>query len=226
MPPRERFVSLRARGVARSSGRGCDRASLRRRDVELLSWLGEQYAARLDQVEAFEGCGTRTAQRTVARLRDAGLVATRRILVGEPAWVLPTSTGLRLARSPFSPWQPRLGLLSHVAAVNDVRLHVQSRAAGSEWVSERALLRERRAGQHLPDGVLLLDGRRVAIEVELTVKSRRRVSAILDELTGRFDAVVYFCTPPTERLLSEFAGTGRWPTLAVRELPRRPDALL
>jgi len=211
---------VRARGVAARVRRDvCDGARLRRDDLELLLWLGEQYAARVDQVEALSGCGARTVQRTVARLRDAGLVSTRRILVGEPAWVLPTSAGLRACGSSFSPWQPRLGLLAHVAAVNDVRLHVQARSPGSEWVSERVLARERRAGEHLPDGVLLLDGRRVVIEVELTVKSRRRVTAILDELSGRFDAVVYFCTPATHRLLSEFAATGRWPKLAVRELP-------
>jgi hypothetical protein len=216
----------RARGVAGSTRRvRCDRALLRRRDVELLGWLGEQYSARLDQLALLEGCGMRTTQRTVARLGDAGLVTRRRILVGEPAWVLPTGVGLRVCGSPFSPWQPRLGLLAHVAAVNDVRLHVQGRSPGSEWVSERVLARERSAGEHLPDGVLLLDGRRVAIEVELTVKSRRRVAAILHDLTGRFDAVVYFCSPPTHRLLSEFQASGRWTTLAVRELPGREHPL-
>ena len=183
-------------------------------------WLGEQYGARVDQLEILLDCGPRTVQRVTGRLRDAGLVTTRRLLVGDPAWVIPTAAGLRAAGQHFGAWQPRVGLLAHVAAVNDVRLHVQARSPESEWIPERLLARERQAGEHLPDGVVITDGRRVAIEVELTVKSQRRVTAILDELTRRFDAVLYFCAPGPHRQLTQLSETGRWPALGVRELPR------
>ena len=211
--------AFRMRGVAPASTRTAEAERLRRRDLDALAWVGEQYAARLDQLEALMACGPRTVQRTVARLRDAGFVELRRVLVGEPAWVLPTPAGLRACGSSFGVWAPRIGLLSHVAAVNDVRLHVQGRSPGSEWICERALARDRTGREHLPDGVALAEGQRVAIEVELTIKSRRRVTAILDELSGRHDAIVYFCAPGPHRLLSEFADTGRWAKLGVRELP-------
>jgi hypothetical protein len=209
------------RGIAASSrdDRRGGHETLRRRDLELLAWLGEQYAARVDQLETLLDCGPRTVQRVIARLRGSGLVTTRRLLVGEPAWVLPTSTGLRAAGAGFGAWQPRIGLLAHVAAVNDVRLHVQGRSPESEWVPERLLARERKAGEHLPDGVVITGGRRVAIEVELTVKSQRRVTAILGELSRRFDAVLYFCAPGPHRQLTQLAETGRWGKLGVRELP-------
>jgi hypothetical protein len=210
-----------SRGVARAS-RTAGRAGhevLRCRDLEVLGWLGEQYGARVDQLEVLMGCGPRTVQRTVARLHAAGLVQTQRMLVGEPAWVTPTAAGMAACGSGFGVWRPRIGLLAHAAAVNDVRLHIQSRAPQAEWIPERVLGRERDAGEHLPDGVAITEGRRVAIEVELTVKSRRRVTAILDELAGRFDAVLYFCAAGPHRQLSELAESGRWPTLGVRELP-------
>jgi hypothetical protein len=211
------------RGVTGGDGtrRRGEHELLRRRDLELVGWLGEQYAARTDQLETLLDCGPRTIQRVLARLHDAELVTTRRLLVGEPAWVIPTSTGLRAAGHGFGVWQPRLGLLAHTAAVNDVRLHIQSRSPESEWIPERLLARERQAGEHLPDGVVLVDGQRVAIEAELTVKSQRRVQAILDELTGRFDTVLYFCAAGPHRQLTGFAESGRWPTLGVRELPQR-----
>jgi len=120
-------------------------------------------------------------------------------------------------------WQPRVGLLAHIAAVNHVRLHIQQRSPDSQWTPERTLARDRQAGQHLPDAVVLADGQRVAIEVELTVKSHRRVTGILDELGGRFDAVVYFCAPGPHRQLTQLADTSRWPTLGVRQLPSRED---
>jgi hypothetical protein len=220
-PPGQRSWTPASRGVAAGSpARRGGHETLRRRDLDLLVWLGEQYGARFDQLEVLLECGPRTVQRVVGRLRDAGLVTTRRLLVGEPAWVIPTGAGLRAAGLGYGMWQPRIGLLAHVAAVNDVRLHVQARAPQSEWVPERLLARERQAGQHLPDGVVLTDGQRVAIEVELTVKSQRRVTAILDELTGRYDTVLYFCAPGPHRQLTQLAETGRWPKLGVRELPQ------
>ena len=224
--PRHRSISPAAygyssRGVARAS-RTAGRAEhelLRRRDIEVLGWLAEQYAGRIDHLEVLLGAGPRTVQRTLARLRAAALIRTQRVLVGEPAWVLPTAAGMTACSSGFGVWRPRIGLLNHVAAVNDVRLHIQGRAPGTEWVPERVLARDHEAGEHLPDGVAITEGRKVAIEVELTPKSRRRITAILDELNLRFDAALYFCVPSTHRQLTDLAATGRWPTLGVRELP-------
>jgi hypothetical protein len=225
------IISGRARGwrsiapTSRTTHRGGHEV-LRRRDLEVVGWLAEQYGARIDQLEVLMGAGPRTVQRTIARLRAAGLVRTQRVLVDEPAWVLPTGAGMAACSSGFGVWRPRIGLLSHVAAMNDVRLHVQGRAPSTEWIPERVLARDRLPGEHLPDGVAITEGRRVAIEVELTVKSRRRVTAILDELNVRFDAVLYFCAPGPHRQLTELAGSGRWPSLGVRELPTRESGRL
>jgi len=190
------------------------------RDLRVLAWICEQYGARVDHLALLEGCSERSARRLVARLRDAGLVSTRRLLVGEPAWAIPTATGARVSGAGFGPWQPRVGQLAHVAATARVRIHVQQRSPAAEWVCERQLARERRgAREHLPDAVVFVDGQRVAIEVELTVKSRKRTQAILDELSRRFDTVLYFCAPATRRQLGELEASGRWPKLGVRDLP-------
>jgi hypothetical protein len=217
--PRRHVVSRRA-GPTSSVSRPPRKIpeALRRRDLEVLAWLAEQYGARVDQLEVLMGCGPRTVQRTVARLRGSGLVRSERMIVGEPAWVTPTSAGLAVCGLGFGVWRPRIGLLPHVAAVNDVRLHVQARAPATVWVPERVLAKERGEGQHLLDGVAITAGRMVAIEVELTAKSRRRITAILDELAGRYDAVLYFCAPGPHRQLSELAKSGRWPALGVREM--------
>jgi hypothetical protein len=193
-----------------------------RRDLDALGWVGEQYAVRVDQLAAFLDCGPRTVKRVVGRLREQRLVEVRRVLVGEPAWVIPTVAGLRACGLSFGAWRPTLGLLSHVAAVTEVRLHIQSCSPESEWVCERVLAREKQTPQeHLADAVVLLDGRRIAVEVELTVKSKRRMSTIVDELIRRYDAVLYYCAPGPRRLIRELAATGGWPSLGVRELPTR-----
>jgi DNA-binding CsgD family transcriptional regulator len=203
----------------RSARRVSPGVVLHPRDLVLLGWLAEQYAATTDQLGVLLGCGPRSVQRVLARLRDAGLVSTQRVLVGQPAWVMPTRAGLRACGSQYKVWQPKLGVLLHTEAVNDVRLHIQARSPGAEWVSERALARDRREGEHLPDALVITDGQRVAVEVELTLKSERRIRAILQELTGRFDMVLYYCAPATYRQLCGLRESRRWPTLGVRELP-------
>lgn len=215
----------RMRGIASRTSRtarcGAREPVLSARDLFVLGWVCEQYGARADQLEVLLGCGPRTVQRLLARLRDAGLIGTRRLLVGESAWAIPTGKGLRAAGQGFGIWHPRLGGLAHVAAATDVRLHIHARSPDSEWVPERVLAREREHGEHLPDGVVITeDGQRVAIEAELTVKSQHRVRLILDELSVRFDTVLYFCAPGPYRQLSRLAETGQWPKLGVRELPR------
>jgi hypothetical protein len=220
----------RMRGVSSGSSRTSRRAAqepvLSTRDLFVLGWVCEQYGARADQLELLLGCGSRTVQRLLARLRDAGLIGTRRLLVGESVWAIPTSRGMRAAGQGFGIWHPRLGGLAHVAAVTDVRLYIHARSPQSDWVSERVLAREREPGEHLPDGVVVTeDGQRVVIEVELTVKSQHRVRLILDELSARFDTVLYFCAPGPFRQLSKLAETGQWPKLGVRELPRPQIAL-
>lgn len=99
--PRARALRPRVRGVAPGSSRTVRRASrepvLSARDVFVLGWVCEQYGARADQLEVLLGCGPRTVQRLLARLRDAGLIGTRRLLVGESVWAIPTGRGLRVA---------------------------------------------------------------------------------------------------------------------------------
>ena len=114
---RRHRASRRARSAS-SAPREIPEA-LRRRDINVVAWLGEQYGARADQLEVLMGCGPRTVQRTVARLRAAGLVRTQRMIVGEPTWVTPTVAGIAACCSGFGVWRPRIGLLAHVAAVND-----------------------------------------------------------------------------------------------------------
>ena len=38
---------------------------------------------------------------------------------------------------------------------------------------------------------------------------------------GRYDAVLYYCAPGPQRLLSELASDGAWPSLGIRQLPER-----
>lgn len=190
------------------------------RDFAALRWVSEQSAARVDQVARLLGRSERTAQRWAARMQAAGYLEARRVLADEPAWAWLTPSGQRAADTGFRAWRPSAARLPHIAAVNEVRLYVQERSPESEWICERRLAQERsERAEHLPDAVVCTAGERHAVEVELTQKASRRLAPILDELSQRFDAVLFFCSPPVRRQLDALAGSGRWPKLALRDLP-------
>jgi hypothetical protein len=64
-------------------------------------------------------------------------------------------------------------------------------------------------------------GERHAIEVELSAKTRSAYTRILSENSARYDAVIYFCSPETKRLLLRIRKDENWPKLIVRNLPGR-----
>jgi hypothetical protein len=113
-----------------------------------------------------------------ARWQRAGWAQGRTLLVGRPVFVWLTRDGSRVAGAGYKPWEPNAGALAHLEAVNEVRLLVARRRPGAVWVCERELSARPFAGApavraHRPDAVVQVDGgRRVAVEVELTLKSR------------------------------------------------------
>lgn len=197
---------------------------LRPRDLMVLKWICEQCAARHDHVGALIGLSDKMAYEAETRLCAMGLLRRQRYIVGEPSWLLPTRAGLNMWGEGGGVFTPALNQIAHFAAVNDVRLHLWRQRPEAEWIPERRLRRERsEAGEgrhkHIPDGVLILEGRRVAIEVELHYKGKRATEAVLTGHSRAFDAMMYYCDRLPHTQLTRLEKTGRWPKLAVRTLP-------
>src|SRR3954469_4633576 len=178
------------------------------RDLAVLPVIAEQCAVTQPQLARLIGRSERTARWLRDRWQRAGWAEGRVLLVGEPAFIWLTPQGQRVCGVDFKPWRPQaIGRLPHLAAVTDVRLHIAERRPEAVWVSERVLARnlaqqgERRA--HLPDAEIMIGGQRVAVEVELTQKERRRTESIVAELSRRYDAVWYFAAPSAHRHLAD-----------------------
>ncbi len=196
------------------------------RGMLVLHWLCEQVAARYDHLEALTDMGKTQVSMMVRELRESGYVQARRIMLGEHMWVFPTPAGIKACGLTYNARRRSLMSLPHVAAINDVRLHIQRNSEQTDWISERRLYTEPTPGVHVPDGLAIYEGRRVAIEVELTIKKTHLVRAKLDAMEPRFDAVLYFCAPAPFGRMTKLMETGHWPNLGVRELPklkRGPD---
>ena len=164
---------------------------LRDRDIFALTWIGEQYAIRLDHLQRLLGqrpgrdtanedvISEGAARDVVTRWKKAGWVQTARIRAHEPFWVWPTRLTLRKLGLPYAykdiERSPLKGL-EHLAIINEIRLKKCSGSDNIEWRSSRQLLQEsvRSPDQdllHLPDAEMRLQGVGIiAIEAELSLQ--------------------------------------------------------
>jgi hypothetical protein len=145
------------------------------------------------------------------RWQRAGWARGRMLLVGRPVFVWLTRHGSRVAGVGYKPWEPNAGALAHIEAVNEVRLLVAQRRPEAAWICERELSSRPLPDApgvraHRPDAVVQVEGgRRVAVEVERTLKSRARMERIVGQLLSEYDAVWYFAAPGPSRALEAIA---------------------
>lgn len=174
------------------------------RDLVVLTWIGEQYAVRLDQVQHLLGrqpgrgathtdhISESSARDVVNRWRRAGWVRTEKFREQEPFWTWLTLLGLRKCGLPYKYFNlstGRLEELKHLYAINAVRMDLEEyEEYMTRWISERHLamgtIREKgKQVLHQADAVIHHEHDSViALEVELTPKSPYRHEEILLEL--------------------------------------------
>lgn len=185
------------------------------RDGQFLHWLSEMYGAPADLVRAALGIGQPRLYQLIKRWRDAQWIEKPVQVDAGPLWIFPRLHVVRdyLEWSPAH-WVPKATTAAHTRAVAAVRLHEHAQHGwpafeAGHWISERQLAHEQgyaRKGQlqeHTPDGVLILpDGQRVLIEVELTAKSVERYRSKLTEIRIKAERIgcahVAYYTKPGE----------------------------
>ena len=199
------------------------------RDGELLAVVGEQYAVTVEQLASLVGRSFRTGRWLRDRWLKAGWVESRPLLAGGPSFLWLAPDGRRVARSPYRVWKPNAGLAPHIEAVTEIRLLLERHLRLGEWECERSLAREAwsrsEPREHLPDGVLVTEQGRIAVEVELTLKSRARLDSIVSDLGERYQQVWYFAAPQLVPVLTEIATAVRWQNIRVHHNPPLPYEL-
>lgn len=180
-----------------------------------LRFIAQQGAIRFDHLQRLLGHlspdpadmkepGVLSEERTrkiLRRWQDEDLYEYRQFYVKQRGWLWLTRKGLKFANVSLRYYEPSPASLDHLAAVNAIRLTIEAKRPGDTWVSEREL----RAGQdpntansarrHVPDAELRTEkGTINAIEVELTIKSEKRLHDILLDLASnpRYSTIWYF----------------------------------
>jgi hypothetical protein len=115
--------------------------------------------------------------------------------------------------------------LFHTYAITEARLALREEYPDGVWVCEGELLAGRAESGMVPDGVLELGDRRLAIEVELSYKRPAERRGILARRCAAFDEVVYFTGPGVRKGVEEaLADIGGAPVV-FREIPGRRRGL-
>jgi hypothetical protein len=174
------------------------------RDLQVLRFAGEQYAAPMtmvaDLVDHYAGQRSadapRLARRAAERLGRLGY-ADRRPLLGQQ-WLIPTRTGLRAVGLSYAAQVPAEWLLRHVATVARLRLHLAAAYPDAEWESERSIREQWGASRvRRVDGALWWPNEdATGLEVELHVKKLARYQGIVHDLDPNWNAGVWWFTRP------------------------------
>ena len=194
------------------------------RDMTVLQWIAEQYGVRRDllavllarwgqvQTQTPGQLADATVKDWVRRWRRADVLGSTGVVLGQRGWVWLTRLGLEHLDLEYRYWEPRARALPHLHAINQARLLVEARYPQAEWRSERELragqpfVAGQTGGEHQPDAEVALGAQRIAIEVELTAKSKKRQPAILYHLARRYEAIWYFCPKALEEPLRQSFG--------------------
>jgi len=189
-------------------------------DLELLRFLAEHRLALAEHAAVLLDRSPDTARARLGRLDAAGYVRTDRLVRGRPPMYLIARAGLRIIGSTLEP--PRVDVRAYQHDIGVAWLWLAARAGTfgplQEIVGERRLrshdgargsshdspepLGVRLGGfgargherLHYPDLLLrTADGRRIALELELSSKARTRLETILVAYGAdpRIDGVVY-----------------------------------
>src|SRR3990167_8132278 len=175
---------------------------LTERDVEILGFINDFGFCEVSHIGKRFGLKNLRSYKVMKRLICGGLVAHERVFHNRPGIYFVTREGAKHTPLPQIYKIPK-DLYKHQIAIIDVYFKLIQLYPDAVWISERVLKRDKftegigRAG-HLADGKLILpDRKQVAIEVELTMKSRRRLEQIFRAYTLQIAVkeVWYFCAP-------------------------------
>lgn len=181
------------------------------RDLEVLEFVARFGAIPRAVVAEWAGTGRAVTAARERRLREAGLIEVLPGLGDSGRLCLCTRRGLRtVGREELS--TPRFSPTTLIHSATSARVAAQLERAGHRVLSEREIeARERAEGRrvfsaecrsgryHRPD-LVVLDDPPLAIEVELTDKSSRRLDEILRAWRlslagGQFGRARYLCSP-------------------------------
>jgi len=175
------------------------------RDVEIIRFINEFGFCEITQLTRKFDLKKPRCYQIMERLVKANFVKHERIFYGKHGVFYLTNQGASFSNLPPIKNIPKDNY-DHQLAIINVYFKMMQEFPNAEWLSERFVRKQKslysvgKKIKHLCDGVLVLsDDKQIAIEVELTMKSKERLNEIIRSyaLHKHIKEVWYYCSPET-----------------------------
>lgn len=162
------------------------------RDARLLQWINGFGFANVDQIQRYLGVGSTFTYNRIKKLVDAGYLVREGVLHGHGQILKVTKKGNAASADALAPMKfIKLGTFRHDIMLVDLALSLE-RETGGTFIPDRRIRHNEglsgagQSGQHVADGYLHIPGdeKPIAVELELSVKSRARLADIVNAYGG------------------------------------------
>ena len=206
--------------------RGERKMIFQERDIEILQWVNGFGFASADQIRQFMKVGNTAAYVRIKKLVEGGYLSRERILHGQARIHKVTKKGILASGDAVLPLKyVNLGTFRHDFKLVDLGLMLEEQTGGSFQPDRRIRHDEGLSGVgqlgHIADGYLHMgEDKPIAIELELSVKSRTRIQSIINGYGGNLGVkeVWYYTDQMNVVRAIEKAAHG-FPFIKVRKIP-------
>ncbi|MBV9576165.1 MAG: hypothetical protein JO149_06045, partial [Gammaproteobacteria bacterium] len=170
------------------------------RDIEILNFINDFGFCEMPSIQKRFNLKVARSYQILTRLKKMDLIKHEMIFHKKHGFYWLSKKGAAYTSLPAIEKIP-IGNYLHQLKIIDVYLKLIKLYPEAKWISERALEQDKFSkglGQkgHLSDGILLFpDDRKIAIEIELTMKGNHRLEKILNGYRTQFAIaeVWYYC---------------------------------
>lgn len=196
------------------------------RDIEILRWINGFGFASVDQIKQFMDVGQTAAYVRIKKLVEGGYLERERILHGQARIHKVTKKGVLASGDAVLPLKyVNLGTFRHDFRLVDLGLMLEAET-GEKFTPDRRIRHDEGlsgVGQigHIPDGYLSIGADKpIAIELELTVKSRARLQSIIHEYGGDLSVKeVWYYTDNNEVIRALSKAADGFSFIKVKKIP-------
>jgi hypothetical protein len=200
------------------------------RDKRIIKFVNEFGFCELPQIQKQFGLSKHRAYKVMQRLIEREYILHERIFFHRHGIYRATRLGAQLTSVPMLDKVP-VGIYQHQLAVIETYIKFMQEYPDATWMTERVLRRAgfmpgRRRDKHYADALVYMpDGKQIAIEVELTMKSKRRLEDIFRGYMGQIqiNEVWYFCAPEIFKKMNILADKRSSVIKVFEMLPDRTD---
>jgi hypothetical protein len=185
---------------------------LTKRDREILIFINETGICVMPQIQKEFDLKFPRNYQVMKRLVDGGFVMHDQIFKKQHGIYYLTNKGAEQTPLPALS-NVSLGGYRHQLLITDIRQKLRTKYPDTKWISERYLKQQKfyyglgKTG-HIADGMLVFpDQKKIAIEVELSLKGKYRLENIFSAYGGQLeiDEAWYFCVDQLIRPLTSLS---------------------